>query len=212
MKKPHLQNTSIEREILDMPTKEQSFISQLKEGDSKAYKKLYESYYGMLCHAASRYLRDDFLAECVVENVIFNIWERRSQLMITTSVRSYLVMSVRNASINYLKSKYKRNEMLASQLSKEDADWIASVPSGNIEADSIDNDKMLDNILGNLPKDCREVFAMSRLDGMSYKEIADQKGISVNTVKYHIKNAIAILGKVYPEYFAFLVFLAFIKA
>ena len=45
-----------------------------------------------------------------------------------------------------------------------------------------------------LPTECRQVFELSRYEGKKYSEIAQELGISVNTVKYHIKNAIKILS------------------
>ena len=45
-----------------------------------------------------------------------------------------------------------------------------------------------------LPTECRQVFELSRYEGKKYSEIAQELGISVNTVKYHIKNAIKFLS------------------
>ena len=177
------------------------FVERLREGDNCAYRELYARYYGLLCHAADRYMHDRFLAECIVENVILNIWERREQLQIRTSLASYLAMSVRNASINYLQSKYKRNEMLMSHIGESDRRWIESVSADTLPTDGIINAETIAGVLDCLgSEECRAVFVKSRMEAMSYKEIADDMGISVNTVKYHIKNALARISKAYPSY------------
>lgn len=184
---------------------ESTFIDRLKMGENQAYRELYDRYYGLLCHAADRYLRDRFQAECVVENVIFNIWERRESIDIHTSVQSYLTMSVRNACINYLQSKYKRSVTLLSHLSDSERHWVESASAEALPTDGIVNGETIAEVLGCLGDGpCREVFAKSRLDGLTYKEIADEMGISVNTVKYHIKNALARLAKDYGAYLTFL--------
>lgn len=58
----------------------------------------------------------------------------------------------------------------------------------------------IEKSIQNLPKECRTVFQMSRFEDMKYQEIADKLNISVNTVKYHIKNALAILNKDLSRY------------
>ena len=55
--------------------------------------------------------------------------------------------------------------------------------------------------LGGLSPECRKVFEKSRFDGLTYKEIANELGISVNTVKYHIKNALSVLRNGLGKYF-----------
>nr|WP_238319211.1 sigma-70 family RNA polymerase sigma factor [Segatella baroniae] len=60
-----------------------------------------------------------------------------------------------------------------------------------------------------LPEDCRRVFKMSRFDGKKNAEIAQELGISVNTVKYHIKNALRLLQQQLGKYFVFLLLTGF---
>lgn len=187
-------------------TLEEDFIEQLRQGNNEAYRELYARFYGVLCVAAEHYLRDRFLSECIVEDVIFNIWEKRAQLVIHSSLRSYLTMSVRNASINYLRSKYARNETLRSRLSDSDRNWIDNATTHDLPTDAIVTEETMAKVLRCLGSDeCRQVFIRSRLEGMSHQEIADELGISVNTVKYHMKNALARLAKAYNGYFMFVI-------
>ena len=83
-------------------------IEQLKAGKERAYKFLYDRHYQILCHVAAQYVRDDFLAETIVGDVIFHLWEIREQLEIRTSIRSYLMQSVKNRCLDYLKSQYNQ--------------------------------------------------------------------------------------------------------
>ena len=61
---------------------EELIIQQLMEGNEKAYRMLYEKHYAVLCHIANQYVKDDFLAETIVNDVIFHLWEIRSNLQI----------------------------------------------------------------------------------------------------------------------------------
>ena len=56
-----------------------------------------------------------------------------------------------------------------------------------------------------MPEECRNVFVLSRYDGLQNQEIANRLNISINTVKYHIKNALSNLRIELQEYIAFLI-------
>ena len=113
-----------------MESTEALLVQQLKNGVDAAYKYLYDQHYQILCHVAAQYVKDDFLAETIVGDVIFHLWEVRDEIM---------------------------------------------------------------NAINRLPDECRRVFNMSRFENRKYEEIAQELKISVNTVKYHIKHALALL-------------------
>lgn len=94
-----------------MEITERIIIEQLKRGNEEAYKHLYRHHYALLCHVAREYVGDDFLAEMLVGDVIFHLWEVRAELDIQVSLRSYLVRAVRNHCMDYLGSKKERTEV-----------------------------------------------------------------------------------------------------
>ena len=71
-------------------------------------------------------------------------------------------------------------------------------------------DKVHDAVNG-LPEDCRRVFLMSRVDGLKREEIAEKLDISVNTVKYHLKNALSLLNDELGKYMTILLFMHYFK-
>ena len=79
-----------------MEITERIIIEQLKQGNEEAYKYLYRHHYALLCHIAREYVGDDFLAETLVGDVVFHLWEVHETLDIQVSLRSYLVRAVRN--------------------------------------------------------------------------------------------------------------------
>ena len=189
-----------------MDLSESLIIRELKEGNEHAYRYVFDAHYDVLCVIASRYLHDDFLAESVVGDVIFHLWETRENIDIQTSLRQYLVRSVRNRCLDYLKSRQFRHEQTLSTLPDDSRLLERSAshdhPLGYLLEKEFE--QTINDVIEGLPADCRRIFKMSRFDGKKNTEIAQELGISVNTVKYHMKQALRLLQQQLGKYFAFL--------
>lgn len=195
-----------------MEQTEQLIIEQLKIGKERAYKFLYDHHYQILCHVASQYVKDDFLAETIVGDVIFHMWEVRETLNITNSLRSYLMTSVSNRCLDYLKSQQCKHEMSMSSPGFQDFPVLNYIkgddyPLGKLLEKELEGEIMM--AIARLPEDCRRVFHLSRFEEKKYNEIADELGISVNTVKYHIKHALALLHEDLGKYLTVAIALLF---
>lgn len=186
-----------------MKPNETLLLQQLKEGNSTAYRHLYDNHYKILCHIASQYLHDDYMAETVVGDVIFQIWKMRDRLNVQTSLRQYLLRAVRNKCFDILKSDYANHELSLSSTDRSSLEYIGTIadeshPLGSLLENELEG--VLAEAISELPEDTRRVFEMSRFENMKYNDIAQQLGISVNTVKYHIKRALAILTEKLGKY------------
>lgn len=194
---------------------EQAIIDQLKQGNEKAFKDLYKNHYVLLCHIAQEYVNDKFLAETLVGDVIFHLWEARESLNIQISLRSYLVKSVRNRCIDYLSSQRERREVTFSALGEEELARNHYIPSGDYPLGTLLEQELEDEIhkaIKRLPEECRTVFLKSRFEKKKQEEIASELNISVNTVKYHMKNALRLLNEQLSKYlFTLFLFLFSIK-
>ena len=173
-----------------MKITENNIIESLKSGEEQAFRYIYDKYYGYLCAIAKGYLSDNDAAETVVGDVIYNIWEIRKNLNIHTSLRSYLIRSVKNRSINYLQQEYIEIE---SFYFIEEEHPLEKMLETELE-------KTIKSAIHTLPDECRTAFILSRYHDMKYEEIASQMNISVNTVKYHIKNALSKLRTELKDY------------
>ncbi|MEQ2518631.1 MULTISPECIES: RNA polymerase sigma-70 factor [Bacteroides] len=178
-------------------------VEQLKTGNEDAYQYIYDRHYALLCHVANGYVKDHFLAETIVGDTIFHLWEIRETLEISVSIRSYLLRAVRNRCINYLNSEWEKREISFSSLMPDeitdDKMMISdSHPLGTLLERELEEE--IYKAIDKLPDECRRVFDKSRFEGKSYEEISQELGISVNTVKYHIKNALASLQKNLSKY------------
>lgn len=183
----------------------------LKEGNEYAFRFVFDKYYDFLCMIADSYLRDEYISETIVGDIIYNLWEIRDNIDIKYSLRSYLVRSVKNRCINYLQQEYIQREISINQY--EDKAAIEELffienkhPLESLLEQELEN--KINSVINELSPECRAVFKMSRFDGMKYEEIASELHISVNTVKYHMKNALGKLRLELKDYIlSILVFL-----
>lgn len=182
---------------------EKKLIEQLKQGDEQSYKYIYDHYYAFLCYIADSYVKDHFTAETIVGDTVFHLWEIRDSLDITFSLRAYLSRAVRNRCLNYLASESEKHEVQLSDLvggKMQEENILLSVDS---PLDNLLNDELKDTInksVERLPDECRTVFKKSRFEEKKHAEIAQELGISINTVKYHIKNALSALQADFEKY------------
>lgn len=189
---------------------EKHIINKLKLGDEKAFKYIYDCHYVLLCRFAFQLLEDSSLAEEIVDDAIFYLWEHRADIEITHSIRAYLMRAVRNRCLNELNSLSHRKEFrFSSFMLPENMEFLDSIfveddhPLGTLLEQELE-EKLL-RCIEDLPKECKTVFKKSRFEQKKYEEIAGELNISVNTVKYHIKNALAFLQKQMGDYLKVLI-------
>jgi RNA polymerase sigma-70 factor (ECF subfamily) len=182
---------------------EQILLQNIKLGDEKAFQYVFDTHYSLLCSIASEFLKDDFLAETIVGDVILYLWEKRETIEVQTSLRAYLVKSVRNKCLNYRELQYvvketrlpEHEELLDAKgnLLVSDNQPLALLLEKELELE-------IEKSINDLSDECRKVFELSRFEHKKYEEIALELNISVNTVKYHIKNALAKLRSDLSKY------------
>jgi len=168
---------------------------KLKEGNGQAFKTLFEKYYSALCHFACQLLQDNVLAEESVQELFVRLWERRELLNIETSVKHYLFQSVRNQCLNLIQHQ-KVRKLYASKI----------IESANREIDTeqyfmeVDLIKRIEKSIDSLPQKRKEIFKLSREQGLKYKEIAEKLNISIKTVEAQMGLALKYLRDDLKEY------------
>lgn len=196
-----------------MDSSEQIFILRLKNGEESAWHDLFAKHYSVMCYLAKQYLHDKYLAESTVQAVISHMWDVRSTLEISDSLRGYLLRATRNKCLDYLRSSKTVTERPFSSF--PDCENFVKLsnpenanPLGEIVGKELEND--LRKAINDLPDKTREVFKKSRIDGKKYEEIASETGISLNTVKYHMKQAMSILRDRFGKYIPISLLLAWL--
>jgi RNA polymerase sigma-70 factor (ECF subfamily) len=169
-------------------TTNEKIIEDLLQDDPQAMKRLFELYYVPLCRYALRYTVSIDIAEEIVSDVMYKIWQNRYAGYYADTFREYLYTATHNTTLNYLKQQQNQKT-----LSDKWAEQIRNEMIENTPLDVLIGDEMQSNLarlMDMLPEQCRKAFIMSRVEDMTYEEIATQMDISVNTVKYHIKTAL----------------------
>ena len=194
---------------------EKLIIEQLKQGNEDAFKYIYKQHYVLLCRFANQMLADAALAEEIVDDAIFYLWEHRSDIEIEYSIRAYLMRAVRNRCLNELNSLRRREELLVSSFFlPENMEFLDRVfvedehPLGYLLEQELESE-LIRNI-EELPLECRTVFKKNRFEQKKYEEIAIELNISVNTVKYHMKKALSCLQQRMEKYLKLIVLYVFL--
>ncbi len=154
-------------------------------GKVNAYEQLFNLFYEDLVRYTHRYTQQQVISEEIIQEVFISLWERRMEVKITTSLKAYLYRAAKNRTINYLKL----------QLPKDQATYDINEQTGltvetTIEDNSENLKKALNQAIQTLPEKCRAIFLLSRNEGLTYKEIAEELAISTKTVENQIGIAI----------------------
>lgn len=159
--------------------------------DFSAFEALFKLHYKSLAQTAFRVVNDRDVAEDLVQDIFCKLWEKRSELQITTSVKAYLYQSTINHSLNYIK-KAKRAETreLHFYSSRSSEENTSDAPFAVKELN-----ERVNIAVNSLPVACRNVFILSRFEHHSYKQIATALNISVKTVESQMVKALKHLRK-----------------
>jgi RNA polymerase sigma-70 factor (ECF subfamily) len=163
-------------------------IKSLRAGNEKAYGKLFHEYYRPLTVFANKYLGDLDASKELVQDLFVSIYENRTSLIITTSLRAYLYQAVRNRCLNQLKRDEVRRVYQTQAARKQD---IGETLEEQILVNELEH--QIFRIISQLSPKCREVFILSRVKGLKNQEIADSLEISRRTVETHITHALKTL-------------------
>ena len=167
-----------------------SLINGLKNGDSKAYSLLVDTYHNRLCVYAYQLTNDADYAKDIVQNVFINIWRIRLKLKDDFAVKSYLYKSVYNEFLNQ-----ERNRVHAIPLDKKNIDALSSILE---EEDEKSLDRLMNLVkreIENLPPKCKQTFLLSKQEGLTNIEISEYLNVSIKSVEAHITKAFSILRK-----------------
>lgn len=158
-------------------------ITKLDDGN---FEGIFREYYAPLCRYCIQFVRRAEIAEEIVQEQFIILWEKRDIIDIHTSISSYLYKSIKNKSIDYLKSKYVKLKF--DEVS--DAILIADSNNPHEIVEGIETGKIIDSAIKKLPEKCYAVFSLSRFGGLSNKEIAKELNISIKTVENQVTIAL----------------------
>ncbi|GBU08151.1 DNA-directed RNA polymerase sigma-70 factor [Bacteroidales bacterium] len=183
---------------------EESLLSLLKQDNEGAFVQLFCAYHKSMVLFAGNFLDDQQIAEDIVQNIFLKLWTDRKDLQISGSLKSYLLVAVRNSCLDelrHLKIRQNHRDFCLSH------DVLSEYDTENYILYS-DLQQQLDKALNQLPNKYREAFEMSRNKGLKYREIANKLQVSERTVEVRLGKALALLRNFLSEYLPILLFIA----
>jgi RNA polymerase sigma-19 factor, ECF subfamily len=160
---------------------------------------LFRTNFEALSRLAMKYIGDFDSSKDIVHEVFTSFWIKFDALPTDTQYKSYLFTAVRNKSFNYLRDNKKNVNLLEAD------SHLAPEREESIETQELARE--IDYALNLLPERCREVFELSRFEGMKYGQIAEHLDISIKTVEGQMSKALRLLREHLKDFLVLLLIL-----
>lgn len=173
----------------------------VKAGDQKALELLFSIYFARLNDFARNVVKDDVISQDIVQEVFVKVWEKREAIE-SINLEGFLFRLVRNRCIDYIKHlKVVQNRMNEIRLDSKyeelyRIDFVGDEPYVLIERELT---QKIEKTIQSLPERCREVFILSRIDGLKNREIAEKLNINIKNVERHLARAMQSFRVNFPE-------------
>lgn len=173
----------------------EQLLTSLREGKEDSYAYVFRTYYAALFNYAGRIIRDEAQAHDIVQETFCHLYENRQTITIHFSLKSYLYKSVYNYCMDLIRHQkvvegYINAEMLDVYFSK-----VIQLPEAELALMDKDLSEAIQDAVNRLPERCREIFRLSKFEGLSNKQIAELLDISVKTVEAQMTTAFTRLRK-----------------
>lgn len=155
----------------------------------RLFQETFYKHYEPLCKYAFTIVKEPHSCEDIVQETFLRVWEKKQNLIGSEELTWYMYTAVRNNCLSFIEKKQKT--VLGEFKGQEIIDMPGERPSPT--AKESDYDTLLKEALTNLPPKCREVFVLSRVSNLTYKQIGESLGISIKTVENQMGKALKIL-------------------
>jgi len=164
-------------------------LAELADNNKDALGKLFNYYYPRLYNYSKSFLKLEDGIDDILQEVFIKIWQNRKNIKNFESFNSYIFTITRNLLLNELRSRLN-NQKIKDKILKAS---LAEVYLPFEKSDYLELKQKVDEFIEELPSKQKEIFKLSRVEGLSHKEIAGKLDISIKTVEYHIRQSINIL-------------------
>lgn len=185
---------------------EKELVKKLREGDSFAFEVLFYKYRNKVKGFAVKLVPAQVDPEEIVQEVFVRVWLKKEMINPEKEFQSYLFSIAKHMVLDHLKSAVNRKLYFVGEHFQQDLLFDEGVENSFAE----DTEVKLQKLIAEIPERRREIFRLSRFEGMSYKQIAERLNISENTVDSQIRNALNFLRKEFRK-MVVLGFLFFIR-
>lgn len=157
-------------------------FSQIANGDETAYTSIFHQYTPKLYPYILKITKEEQLAKELLQETFLRLWINRDDLKKINNPSAWLFKIAANLCLQYLRTQAIRNQLKAKVFSKmKPGEYSAEAPSEKKELELL-----IHKAIASLPEKRKEIYLLSREQELSYQQIADKLGISVNTVKNQI--------------------------
>jgi RNA polymerase sigma-70 factor (family 1) len=168
----------------------------------KEYSDLFDNVYKPLCLFANKYIESLEVSKDIVQDVFVKIWEDKIEFQNKNAIKSYLYTSVKNKSLDYLKSKFYKSTDFLSIIKLEN---LQTEPFFLRELVIVETSNIIEKAINTLPNKCAKIIKLS-LNGLTNVKIANELGLSINTIKAQKRIAYKRLKPLLKGYFVFIGF------
>ncbi|MFY1611328.1 RNA polymerase sigma factor [Macellibacteroides fermentans] len=185
-------------------------IKQLQDGNEKVFEQIVREYWPRMFKFALIYTQNNETSQELVQDTFLVLWNNSAILKDNTNLITYLMVVLRNKCLNLLEQARIRQlyiEEIDDETIYQRANLYVLQDEASQIVESEDLHKAIERALSKLPEKTREVFMLSRYDGLKNQQIAETKNISQKTVEYHISKALQILKEELPQDYWIWIFL-----
>lgn len=163
---------------------------RLAANDATALRALFDALYEPLWRSVMRLVGDDAIARDLAQDAFVRIWDRRTTLDPSLSLKALLYRTVRNLALNQLRDEQTRRHLLADPESANVSARPRDPATADMQLEANELAERLNQFIAELPPRQREALRLSRFDGLSHQEIADVMGCAPRTVNNHLVRAL----------------------
>ncbi|MCW3463948.1 RNA polymerase sigma factor [Chitinophaga nivalis] len=174
--------------------------------DLQAYTALFQRYFRSLYTFALKHTNNSFAAEELAMDVMYRFWEKRASIREGANLRAYLFTAVKRAVIDH----WRKKELAVTDIAVITPESLPRAASTDAGLEGVEMEQLYQISLALLSTKEREVFLLSREEGLTYAQIAARMNISVNTVKTHMTSSLRTFRQLLSPHTDLIISLLFI--
>lgn len=180
-----------------MKKSDNDLLQAMGNDDHEAFKVLFLRYYSKIKLFLTGFLKDENEAEDLTQDLFIKLWLNRNVLVQVNNLNAYLFRVAKNMVLNHLEQNRTKESYIAKSFSQPPL--YEDIIEDNIYAEELSH--LIWHIIENMPRKRRQIFKMSRNEGLSNDEIANLLNLSKRTVENQITNALSEIKKIiYSSY------------
>lgn len=183
-------------------------IARLRAGDHLAFEVIYDQYATLLAYKLNKLVKIKEIVQEIHQDVFARLWDARHHIQPDTNLKAYLYTIARNLAIDFYRKAARQRE-LENRLAQHvclSYDHIEPLLSYH------ETKEILETLIGRLPVQRQRVFRLIKQEGKSYEEASTQLGISINTVKDHMRKSTVFLKRQLTEHYPHITYLLAVVA